>query len=248
MGAGTSVPVPPAWATKTADAHLRWIQSLTDDQWFAYCNDKGIWYGWEDAEPLSDVPDRVYFCYGSNLHRFQMKDRCPDAEALHAVTLQDWQLVFRGVADVVPCEGKSVDGALWLISEADEKALDRYEGYPSNYRKEYITLTADENEVGTAMMYVMNTSPTNIYRPGAGYFMTLCEGFLHFDLDTNKLMGAFKRASRFEGNPAHTVPQYKRKTGAKFKTGPLSKPATLKVAGKILDAIKAGLITPEFGK
>jgi hypothetical protein len=47
-------------------------------------------------------------------------------------------LLFRGAdgcafATVEPKSGKNVPALLWLISSANEAALDRYEGLPRNY-------------------------------------------------------------------------------------------------------------------
>ncbi|MFR3411140.1 MAG: gamma-glutamylcyclotransferase family protein [Coprococcus sp.] len=43
-----------------------------------------------------------------------------------------------GVATVLPEKGSYVEGVLWKITEACEKSLDFYEGFPSFYGKESI--------------------------------------------------------------------------------------------------------------
>ena len=60
------------------------------------------------------------------------------------VRLEDYRLAFRGrapgngVATVLPEKGSCVDGVLWRITEACEKNLDFYEGFPNFYGKETI--------------------------------------------------------------------------------------------------------------
>lgn len=76
---------------------------------------------------------RIYFAYGSNLHRGQMQERCPGSVALRPFVLEGWRLVFRVWADVVPSPGDHVVGALYLVTEADVQALDRYEVVPDEY-------------------------------------------------------------------------------------------------------------------
>lgn len=79
------------------------------------------------------MEDRYYFAYGSNMNLEQMKYRCPAAEVVENVRLEDYRLAFRGrapgngVATVLPEKGSYVEGVLWKITEACEKSLDFYE-------------------------------------------------------------------------------------------------------------------------
>lgn len=88
------------------------------------------------------MKDRYYFAYGSNMNLEQMKYRCPAAEVVENVRLENYRLAFRGrapgngVATVLPEKGSYVEGVLWKITEACEKSLDFYEGFPSFYGKE----------------------------------------------------------------------------------------------------------------
>ena len=90
------------------------------------------------------MKDRYYFAYGSNMNLEQMKYRCPAAEVVENVRLENYRLAFRGrapgngVATVLPEKGSYVEGVLWKITEACEKSLDFYEGFPSFYGKESI--------------------------------------------------------------------------------------------------------------
>ena len=78
------------------------------------------------------MEERLYFAYGSNINLKQMKHRCPNAKVVGPVTLDGYRLTFRGsgVATILPCEGRKVEGLLWKLTLACERALDYYEGYP----------------------------------------------------------------------------------------------------------------------
>lgn len=74
---------------------------------------------------------RLYFAYGSNLWLEQMATRCPSSYFIGRAILPDykWQINQRGVANVVPCAGRSVHGLVYELGSADdERRLDRSEG------------------------------------------------------------------------------------------------------------------------
>ena len=68
---------------------------------------------------MRKIEERYYFAYGSNMNLGQMRFRCPDAEVVGNVRLEDYRLAFRGrapgngVATVLPEKGSCVDGVLW---------------------------------------------------------------------------------------------------------------------------------------
>ena len=57
---------------------------------------------------------KLYFAYGSNINLDQMAQRCPDAQVVGPVTLENYELLFRGnlrgagVATIAPREGSTV--------------------------------------------------------------------------------------------------------------------------------------------
>ena len=76
---------------------------------------------------------KLYVAYGSNLNMMQMGWRCPTASVVGTGKIIDYKLTFRRVATIEPCQKQEVPVAVWKIEDNDEKALDRYEGYPSLY-------------------------------------------------------------------------------------------------------------------
>lgn len=150
---------------------------------------------------------KLYFAYGSNLNKHQMTVRCPDAKAFSLFHMEDWKLVFRGVADIVESQGDKVSGGLWVVSDRDEYALDRYEGYRPDgsgmYRKESILIEPFKIKGETfteIMFYVMNSE--GIYPPSQGYLDSIKQGFKDFGLKLKPLLDAVE-ASYDDKNPSH---------------------------------------------
>ena len=88
---------------------------------------------------------RLYAAYGSNLNIRQMKYRCPGAKLYGTGVIDNYELQFKGqphsaFATIAPKEGACVPVAVWEISEKNEQALDRYEGFPSFYYKKELVL------------------------------------------------------------------------------------------------------------
>ena len=83
---------------------------------------------------------RYYIAYGSNLNIPQMQMRCPGARVIGTAVIENYELLFKGsktssYLTIEPKAGASVPVAAWEVSEADEAALDRYEGFPDFYYK-----------------------------------------------------------------------------------------------------------------
>ena len=142
----------------------------------------------------------LYFAYGSNLNLEQMMGRCPTARMLGPLTLPDWRLEFRGVADIVPYPGAEVAGALYRVWEQDELALDRYEGFrPSDpdgglYRKVFHKVQDAEGRIEPFMFYVMNQD--GIHPPQRYYLETIQQGYADWNLRAETLDAAVLRSQR----------------------------------------------------
>lgn len=114
-----------------------------------------------------------------------MKIRCPNSKPAGKFNLPNYKLVFRSVADIMKSKGDVVPIGVWDIDNKDEKALDRYEGYPTLYRKEYLTIKKNgKKEI--CMFYVMNDN-SYYYKPSHHYYNTIEEGYKNFGLDTKYL-------------------------------------------------------------
>lgn len=133
----------------------------------------------------------LYIAYGSNINLEQMACRCPTATKFGSGTILDYELQFRRVATIVPNENSVVPVLLWELEPSDEKSLDRYEGYPNFYRKEYFELEIN-GETREAMAYVMNGGQINV--PSEAYYNGIEKGYLDNGLDTSYLEKALEQA------------------------------------------------------
>jgi gamma-glutamylcyclotransferase len=136
---------------------------------------------------------RLYFAYGANLNLEGMSWRCPGAKLVGPATLPDYRLIFRGVADIVRKGGCSVPGAVWELTPDCEKALDRFEGFPTLYRKRDVLLKLD-GAPAAPMAYVMRGG--KISAPWPGYEATIREGYRALGLDMAALDAAVAHAER----------------------------------------------------
>lgn len=125
----------------------------------------------------------LYFAYGSNMERVQLKRRCPKAKFVSAAVLPDHELVFcgnsrmwgGGLADIRSLSGKKVEGVLWEISEAERKALDEYEGYPDLYVRTEVQVQTPAGKVAAAFAYVIG-NPGRDAPPSRPYKRLLISG------------------------------------------------------------------------
>lgn len=146
----------------------------------------------------------LYAAYGSNLNLDQMKRRCPTAKLVGTSTIPNSTLLFKsrghsgGVLDIVKKKNCAVPVALYEITQADEKALDVYEGFPNLYVKKAVTVILDGVE-RRAMMYVMNENAgCTPAIPTIFYYNTVIQGYLQHGFNVANLL-KYSQAS-WEGN------------------------------------------------
>lgn len=106
----------------------------------------------------------MYAAYGSNMDPAQMAQRCPHSPRRGTGWLEDWRLTFGGaelgwdgaLATVVEARGKRVFVALYEMNEADEAALDMWDGVTLGYyRQAKVRVATAEGDV-LAWLYVLN--------------------------------------------------------------------------------------------
>ena len=151
---------------------------------------------------------RYYIAYGSNLNVRQMRMRCPHAVIAGIAELKDWELLFRGsltgsYLTIGQKKGGSVPVAVWEVTESDEAALDRYEGFPSFYYKkeiriQYRNVWTGRRRTVDAFVYIMHEDrPIGI--PSRFYMRTCLEGYDTFYFDKEVLLSAYERCRRICG-------------------------------------------------
>jgi gamma-glutamylcyclotransferase (GGCT)/AIG2-like uncharacterized protein YtfP len=139
---------------------------------------------------------KVYVAYGSNLDTEQMAWRCPKAKIISSGMLEGWELIYRrsysgAYATIRKAPGKYVPVGLWKISAADERALDRYEGFPTFYQKHTVEVLVDGGKKVTGMVYIMRPDAVPGY-PTERYIDTIYRGYQDFGLDGRFLMDSLR--------------------------------------------------------
>lgn len=137
---------------------------------------------------------RYYIAYGSNLSEEQMARRCPTATIVGTTILKDWRLLFDGPASIERKQGYQVPVLIWDIQPEDERSLDRYEGYPSYYRKEMLKVKV-KDQIIDAMVYIMNTNKES--QPGQFYYNVLDQGYERFGFDKRILEKALAESEMY---------------------------------------------------
>ena len=130
---------------------------------------------------------KFYASYGSNLNIDQMLTRCPRAKSVTKIFLNNWKLVFRGVADIIRSPGSKVPIGIYEISDECEKALDQYEKFPILYRKENIPIKLNGSQK-SVLTYVMNNYGYG--PPVEEYFKIIGKGYLDWKINFNTLIDA----------------------------------------------------------
>lgn len=138
---------------------------------------------------------KYYIAYGSNMDEEQMAYRCPTAQLLGRIELEDYCLLFKGskrgaYATIEPEEGSRVPVLVWTIEKEDEKSLDRYEGYPVFYYKKDLKIDLAGKRV-TAMAYIMDEN-REYGKPSERYYGVLERAYRKYGFLMEILTEAYK--------------------------------------------------------
>ena len=148
---------------------------------------------------------RYYIAYGSNLNISQMRMRCPTARIFGTSEIPDYRLLFKGSKSgayltIEPMVGGRVPVAIWEVTDEDEAALNRYEGFPDFYYKAEMKLPVRNIKSGKvrtrkAFVYIMHEE-REIGVPSRFYVNTCLEGYCSFGFDEKILAEALRYSMR----------------------------------------------------
>lgn len=93
-----------------------------------------------------------YFAYGSNMDERQMRRSAPAAKLVGHARLDGYRMEFTvyserwegGAANIEPDPDGHVWGIVWDVTDDDLDRLDTYEGHPTFYRREGVTVETPE--------------------------------------------------------------------------------------------------------
>ena len=118
-----------------------------------------------------------YIAYGSNMVESQMAHRCPNAKLIGTGQLPNHRLEFylHATVERTRAHGAKVPVAVWEITDADERSLDRYEGFPTYYTKHRRRVVMDDGSEIWGMVYIMNMIRPQ--PPTAGYYNAIAYAY-----------------------------------------------------------------------
>lgn len=148
---------------------------------------------------------KTYLAYGSNMDILQMEIRCPGARLIGRGYLEGWRLAFRGsgsgnYSTIEEAPGQRVPLVVWEIDAEAERALDRYEGFPTFYYKKELPFTrlgddGSEKQAARGMAYIME--PARPYGlPSRPYYERIIDAYADFGFDEQFMTDALSYTRR----------------------------------------------------
>lgn len=145
-----------------------------------------------------------YLAYGSNLNKEQMGARCPSAYPVGTGYINGYRLMYKGsmtgaYLTIEKSKGHKVPVAVWCVSKADERSLDRYEGHPVFYYRKNVTITVTKDDGTTeklpCFVYIMRED-RHLALPSRHYVDVCAEGYADFGFDIRYLDEAYGYTAR----------------------------------------------------
>lgn len=149
---------------------------------------------------------RLYLAYGSNLNVEQMEKRCPTARIYGTAVINGYELLFKGskTGAYLTIERKhkgQVPVAVWILTPADERSLDMYEGFPNYYYKKDIKVNVKaldgHSRKVDAFAYIMHEDRERA--EPSRYYVRCCQvGYEKFGFNKKFLDEAYERSVTHE--------------------------------------------------
>jgi gamma-glutamylcyclotransferase (GGCT)/AIG2-like uncharacterized protein YtfP len=113
---------------------------------------------YDDKRSFNKGLTMYYFAYASNLSKKQMQARCPESKPLFVAVLPNYKLIFSGwsrnwhggVATIQSFRGGKVRGAIYDVTDACMRQLDKFE---PGYTRLNVTVFNEDNEAVQAVTY-----------------------------------------------------------------------------------------------
>lgn len=123
----------------------------------------------------------LYFAYATNLSKKRMQEHCPEAKPRFSAVLPNYKLVFTGwsrdwhggKASLKPFRGEKVRGAIYEITEAGLKLLEKYE---VGYARQNVTVFDEDNQPHQAVTFI-KTGQLQDSLPSAEYAAVIKQGY-----------------------------------------------------------------------
>ncbi len=128
---------------------------------------------------------KLYFAYGSNMLKTQMRERCPQSRKAGVAQLPDWRWIIdaNGFANVVPEAGAFVKGVLYEIGYDDEAALDLFEEVAAGTHGKRSLPMLFNGRTLIALCYVNSATTEGVAKPDYGQRLLSAFADAGFDKD-----------------------------------------------------------------
>jgi gamma-glutamylcyclotransferase len=131
-----------------------------------------------------------YFAYGANLSKKRMANIAPGSKPKFSAALPNHKLIFTGysrtskggTASIKPIRGQRVSGAIYEVTDADLRKLDRDEEYPAITNRLNIIVWTDANDYVEAITYIKKEQSTET-KPSADYLNIIREGYRDWQIE-----------------------------------------------------------------
>ncbi len=135
----------------------------------------------------------LYFAYGSNLSREQMRSRCPESRFVRRAWLPGHRLAFSGyskkwggaVATIVVEVDYAVPGLVYELGARDLEALDGFEGYPRVYQRKLAVVHDDDARDLHVVTYYQVAETVRFGEPSERYRGVIEAAYREHDLETD---------------------------------------------------------------
>jgi gamma-glutamylcyclotransferase (GGCT)/AIG2-like uncharacterized protein YtfP len=116
------------------------------------------------------------------MNKAQMAERCPGCKFLKRACLEDFRYFYDkhpdsktgAKANIAPCAGHKVWGALFEINGNHLASMDHHEGYPKLYQREVVAVKDDEGQSYEAWVYFRK--PQKPAKPSEQYLEIVKQG------------------------------------------------------------------------
>lgn len=154
----------------------------------------------------------LVFAYGSNMHRPQMRSRCPSSRFLGPALLRNYRLGFASfsrrwngaVATIHQSPGKRCYGLLYELGARDLELLDGYEGTPTIYERITVPVFTAER---TRRVHTYRLRDTTPGYPSAAYLDLISNAYRAWGFDAQGLVEALEEGCQGKDylRPAHAI-------------------------------------------
>ncbi len=102
----------------------------------------------------------LYFAYGANLNIENLEIRCPNATFVGIGVLENFAFLCntRGVASIEACQGNSVYGVIWELTQEDEAFLDLFEGVKGGWYIKAHLMVSQEDISKECLVYIASNN------------------------------------------------------------------------------------------